>query len=214
MTSYKTIKTSDQFVELMKDLDFPPADRIEEITVPKMKFITFSGIGSPQSGGFQSAIQSLYGIAFTIKMGLKFGKLYRPEGYHDFKVSPLEGLWWQDNGKMFDMDDKVNWRWQLMIMVPSFVDKGLINKARTQAETKHPDVPYSQVKLEEIEEGKSIQTTHVGPYSAQAGTVDKLMDYAKKHSYQITGKHHEIYMSDPRRTKPEKLKTVLRYAIK
>lgn len=213
MIDFKSVTTSDDFTSLIKRLDSPSSNFIEEITLPPMKFITITGQGSPESTGFHEAIQALYGIAFTIKMGLKFNKLEAPDEYYDFKVSPLEGLWWQNNGKFFDMNDKASWQWRLMIMVPDFVDNELVEKARVQAVSKHPDIPYHRVILEEFEEGKSIQTTHIGPYADEAVTVKKLLAYAKEHNYRIDGKHHEIYMGDPRRTKPEKLKTVIRYPV-
>lgn len=215
MINYSRIKTAEEFEGLMEELYFPRADQIEELTVPIMKFIVVGGKGSPESPLFQQAIQSLYGIAFGIKMGLKFGKLSpKPVAYFDFKVPPLEGLWWQGDGKVFNVHDRDNWQWQVMILMPPFVDDGLVEKARQQAAAKHPEVDYSSVKLEEFKEGKTIQTMHIGPYATEPQTIQRLMDYIQKNNYRVAGRHHEIYMADPRRTTPEKLKTVLRYPVK
>lgn len=177
-----------------------------------MKFLTANGKGSPGSKAFQAAVESLYGIAYSIKMGLKFKKIGPlPKGYFDFKIPPLEGLWWQPGE--FNISNKQPFEWQLMIMVPPFVSSKLFVSAKEVAKTKRPDVPYDGVRLEEFNEARVIQLTHIGPYDTESETIERLVNYARKYNLQFAGKHHEIYMSDPRRTKPENLKTVLRYPV-
>ena len=211
MSKYDDLKTSKEFLALMKRFYFPSDKIVEELQVPKMKFLTLEGKGSPESPGFLKAVQCLYGVAFSIKMDLKIGKLKPPGGYFDYKVPPLEGLWW--SAGQFDMSNKDAWQWRLMIMLPAFVSQPIFNEAIAQAKAKRPNLPYSKVELEEFEEGDAVQMTHIGPYAKEGHTIDKLVAYAEDHAEKISGRHHEIYISDPRRTKPEKLKTVLRYPV-
>ena len=145
-------------------------------------------------------------------MGLKFGKLPKPKGYFDYKVGALETLWWS-TGTVFDIRNSKTLRWEAYLMVPPFVSKKLVEEARRQAEAKHPDVPYEKVSLKFVDEGRSVQTLHIGPYAKEQPTIDRLHRHIADHGLVIEGKHHEIYISDPRRTKPEKLKTVIRYAV-
>ncbi len=214
MTSYKQLHTNDEFLDFMEELYFPSDTEIEEIKLPPLHYISATGKGSPGSPEFQEAIRALYGVAYRIKMGLKFDKIVKPVGYFDFKVPPLEGIWGWEDGSYFDASNKDNWEWQLMIMMPAFVSQNLFDQAVEQAKENHPDIPYDMVSLTRVAEGEAIQTTHIGPYKTEPRTVEKLVDYAKTHHYTIAGKHHEIYMGDPRRTSPEKLKTVLRYPVK
>ncbi|OGL34981.1 hypothetical protein A3F65_02225 [Candidatus Saccharibacteria bacterium RIFCSPHIGHO2_12_FULL_47_16b] len=209
--NYSQLKSGSDWLALMKSFYFPTADKIEELKIPKMQFLSVSGKGAPTSEVFHKAIQSLYGLAFGLKMGLKFGKIDKPTGYFDYKMPALEGLWWQSGG--WDMASPEKWQWRLLIMQPPFVTEQLFDEAKTQAKQKHPEIPYDKVRLEDFEEGSSIQTLHVGPYDKEQATIERLMDYAKAAGYKIAGHHHEIYMGDPRRTKPERLKTVLRYHI-
>jgi hypothetical protein len=211
MGKYTDIKTSKEFMALLKRLYFPSDKVVEEIEVPKMKFLSFEGKGAPGSADFVEAIQSLYGVAFTTKMGMKYGKIAQPKHYFDFKVPPLEGFWLQP-GK-WDMAEPEKWQWKLKILMPSFVSQSLVDQAIAMAGAKHPNVPYNSVKLQDYEEGHSIQIMHIGPYAQEVQTVERLMAYAQEHTEKIVGHHHEIYMSDPRRTKEDRLKTVLRYAV-
>lgn len=211
MSKYDNLKTSKEFLALMKSLYFPPSAKVEEIEIPKMKFLSFEGRGAPASANFQLAIQSLYGIAYTIKMGLKFGKIKKPTGYFDYKVPPLEGLWWAPGG--WENAKPSKWQWELLIMMPAYVTQELIDEAVAQARVKRPMTPYPSVRLIELEEGQAIQIMHVGPYSDEKITVERLMAYAKENAEKISGHHHEIYLSDPRRAKPERIRTVLRYAV-
>lgn len=212
MAKYSALKTGSEFTDLLQEMYFPPLDKIEEIDLPAVQVISVTGKGAPESKNFQQAIASLYGIAYGLKMGFKFGKLAKPKGYFDFKVPPLEGLWWQDGG--FDMKARAGWEWKVMILMPAFINGAAITAARQQALSKHPEIPYDDVKLENFNEGHAVQLTHMGPYAEEPKTIAKLMEYIKDKGFAVSGKHHEIYMNDPRRVKPEKIKTVLRYPVK
>ena len=212
MKSYASIKSAEDFQVFINGLYLGSANKIDELQVPAMRFLTIGGRGSPGSADFQQAVQSLYGLIYSLKMGLKFSKLPRPKNYHEFKVPPLEGLWWQPGGT--NLKNRATWRWRLMIMVPDYINDYLVDRARGQALAKHPDAHYHLVRLESFYEGFSIQATHIGAYADEVRTIKSLTDYAKNHGLQINGKHHEIYMGDPRRTKPEKLKTLIRYPVR
>lgn len=212
MTGYKKLETTEEFAKFMKALYSPSNEKIDELSVPKMKYLVVNGRGAPGSPAFQQAIKSLYGIAFGIKMGLKFNKMPKPKGYFDFKMPPLEGLWWQQG--VINPASKEAFEWSLMIMMPNYVTKELLNQARLQVGSKHPLIPYSLVSLQEFEEGSAIQTVHVGSYATEDYDIERLQNYAKKYHYEIAGKHHEIYISNPRITKTQDLKTVLRYPVR
>jgi hypothetical protein len=186
---------------------------VEEIEIPPVQVICVTGNQPPASKQFQDAMAVLYGIGYSLKMGLKFGKLSKPDRYFDYKVGALEALWWSV-GKELDVTNPKTLRWQAYLMVPSFVTRKLADQAATLAKGKHPEIPYETVALATVNEGWSVQMLHVGRYDMEQPTVEKLHSYAADHGLSITGKHHEIYISDPRRTKPEKLKTVIRFAVK
>jgi hypothetical protein len=146
-------------------------------------------------------------------MGLKFGQIPRPDGYFDYKVGALETLWWS-TGKKLEIDNPRTLRWQAYLMVPWFVTSKLLKAARQAAKAKHPEVAYEAVSLETIREGHCVQALHVGPYDQELPTIERLQAYMAEHGLVANGKHHEIYMSDPRRTAPAKLKTVIRQPVK
>jgi hypothetical protein len=187
--------------------------RVEEIEVPPFKVISVSGNEPPASEQYQHAIGALYGIAYGLKMGLKFGKIPKPPGYFDYKVGALETLWWS-TGKVLDITNARTLRWQAYLMVPPFVSKKLLELARQAAKARNREIPYEAVTLETLKEGRAVQMLHVGPYAGEKPTIDALLEYVAEHGLVVAGKHHEIYLSDPSRTKPDKLKTVIRYPVK
>ncbi len=145
-------------------------------------------------------------------MGLKFDKLQRPKKYFDYRVGALESFWWS-TGKTLDMKNPKTLRWQAYLMTPHFIPNALFEEARTHAMAKHPQLPYDAASLDVVDEGRAVQILHVGPYEQETPTIEQLHRYIDEHGLRISGRHHEIYLSDPRRTKPEKLKTVIRYAV-
>ncbi|MCP5117390.1 MAG: hypothetical protein GY953_41730 [bacterium] len=180
------------------------------VDVGKLKYITYDGEGHPDGNeDFQRAFEALYSVAYTIKFTLKMG----PDG-RDFKVMPPEGLWWIEGGQPFDKAPKSAWRWRLMIAVPDYVDGAMLRAARKGIKEKKGLTSPENVRLKPFREGKAVQLMHIGPYDQEKPTIDRMMEFAAEGGYRVAGKHHEIYISDPRRTAPEKLKTILRLPVK
>ncbi len=181
------------------------------ITIPRMKFFTISGKGTPSSKEFQLAIQALYRLAYTVKINLKKGTIERPNNYADYKVAPLEALW-ITTGTSFDITDPETYVWKAMLMQPQFINEELFDIGIALA-SKKKGLPYDNVRLEEIEEGLSAQALHLGSYSDEQPTIELLHEFVDKSGYIISGPHHEIYLNDPNRTAPDKLKTIIRYPV-
>jgi hypothetical protein len=190
----------------MQALYFPPSNEPIEVRVPKMKFLMVDGKGNPNdSKDFQEAIGALYSLSYTMKFMLKFGPEKLPH-----LVMPLEALWWTP-GRPFNPDDKAGWSWTAMIAQPEHVDEDLVTKAKQELVRKKKDVPaINKVRLEEFEEGLSVEIMHIGPYSAEKPNIEKVHKFIIDGGHKLRGKHHEIYMSNPRRSNPEKFKTVVR----
>ncbi|MBP5578291.1 MAG: GyrI-like domain-containing protein [Ruminococcus sp.] len=194
-----------------------PKNKPEIVDIPPMSFIAVRGKGDPneEGGEYKEALELLYGIAYTIKMSRKTD--YRIEGYFDYVVPPLEGLWEQKGRVGIDYSRKSDLVWTAMIRVPDFVTKKDFEWAVAQAaEKKKRD--FSKVEFITYEEGLCVQCMHLGPYDDEPATVALMDDFAADSGYDtdITEKrqHHEIYLSDPRKTAPEKLKTVIRHPVK
>jgi hypothetical protein len=160
------------------------------------------------SAAFQEALQALYGIAYT----LKFNSKLRKENPIDYTVMALEGLWWVEDGE-FDIEHPEGWHWTAMIMQPEHISESMFQDGLLQLRKKRNSPAVERLRLEIFEEGLSLQIMHVGPYAEEPATLSKITGYAEQNSYRFRGKHHEIYLSDPRRTDPSKLKTVLRHPV-
>jgi hypothetical protein len=191
----------------LKELYFPPTSKVVEVMVPVLKFLTIEGQGDPNtSQDFQSAVGALYTLSYTLKFSLK-----KVDPSKDYKVGPLEGLWWnRDDGSLEQGNKDGIWKWKAMILQPSFIDEETFEKARKSAKSKKDNPSLGTVTLEEIEEGRCAQITHIGPWSAETENIAKVKAFIINSGGAPKGKHHEIYMSDPRRVVPEKLKTVIR----
>ena len=203
------------FKKKYKDLYAPSAKQVSLVTVPQLKFLMIDGKGDPNGSEFQSAVEALYSLSYTIKFWPK--KHAAPQGFVEFSVSALEGLWWvegEDKAEMNMNAPRDTWRWTAMILQPDFVTDSYFQKVRIEAEAKKQNPSLSQVRLETFEEGLSVQIMHFGPYSEELPNILKIAEYMKSNNYVSNGKHHEIYLSDPRRTAPENLKTILRHPVK
>jgi hypothetical protein len=179
----------------------------ELIDIPEGKFLTILGKGDPNDEEYQQAMMALYGVSYTLKFHQK------AKG-RDYNVMHLEGLWWV-NGGVFDLNDpapREQWRWKSMIRQPNFVTGEMVEEIRPSVREKRGTM-VDDVKLESFHEGLCAQVLHVGPYSEEAPTIQLLHDYITEQGYRMRGDHHEIYMSDPRRSKQEKLKTIIRHPI-
>lgn len=187
------------------------------VDVPEMLFVTAAGAGLPDASRkaqqqFQEAIGALYAVVYTLKFWDK--KHDVPQGYAKWTATPLEGLWWTTAGHNFDTADPNEWQWKLMLRVPPFVTSELFAAVTHEVSTKKPNVVLNGIQLEKFYEGRSVQMLHVGPYDAEQPTIAALHDFAKQHGYALAGKHHELYIGNPRRTRPEKLRTILRHPVR
>jgi len=190
----------------LKNLYSSSAEKVEVVEVPQMNFLMIDGEGDPNtSQSFQDAIDVLYPLSYTLKFIIKRGEI----GI-DYGVLPLEGLWWADDMSSFSVDNKENWKWTLMIMQPELVKKEMVATAIEEIRKKKKPVALPLVRFESFAEGKVGQIMHIGPFSEEGPTVEKLHSFIKVSGSQRIGKHHEIYLSDIRRAAPEKWKTIIR----
>ena len=184
---------------------YQPPKRFELVEVPALQFIMLDGRGDPNtSPAFAAALQALYALSYTLKFALK-----KAEGL-DYPVMALEGLWWAEDMETFLSGDKSSWLWTLMILQPEAVTPAWFEEARRLAAKKVPAELLAQARLEPYAEGLSAQIMYTGPYSAEGPTIAALHQFIADQGLRLRGKHHEIYMSDFRRTPPEKLLTVIR----
>lgn len=205
------------FKKEYKDLYMPKTEP-SIVTVPEMKFIAVRGKGDPNtSPEYKQAMEILYGLSFTIKMSKMSGS--QPDGYFEYVVPPLEGFWSVDDG-IFDglnITDKSKFHWISVIRQPDFVTESVFEQARTEAEKKKK-TDMSKAEFITVSEGLCVQSMHIGSYDSEPSTILKMREYAEKNGYSEdlsdTRLHHEIYLSDPRRCAPERLKTVIRHPIK
>ena len=194
-----------------------PKNKPQIVDIPIMNFIAVRGKGDPneEGGEYKQALELLYGIAYTIKMSKKTD--YRIEGYFDYVVPPLEGFWEQEGKVGIDYSRKSDLKWTAMIRVPDFVTKDDFDWAVAQAAEKKK-LDFSKVEFITVEEGLCVQCMHMGAYDDEPATVALMDSYAESMGYKIDinpqRQHHEIYLSDPRKTAPEKLKTVIRHPVK
>jgi hypothetical protein len=194
----------------------PSAKKIEAIQVPRLQFAMIDGaIEKGQAPGtspiFAEATQALYGLSYTLKFMLK----KRKTNAIDYPVMALEGLWWVEDG-FFDITVKDNWFYTLMIMKPEIIAKEIFEEAREQVRKKKGDSEMlSKLRLAHFEEGLCVQVMHIGPYATEPATIERMKEFMSENGLKDNvgpnGKHHEIYLSDPRKAAPDKMKTVLRH---
>jgi len=178
------------------------------VDVPPLNFMMIDGTGDPnESQAFKDAISALYSAAFTLKFAIK-----KARGI-DYAVMPTEGLWWTERLEDFNIEDATNWLWTIMIMQPDFVTADEVAQAVVAAKAKKGLAALDLIRFERYDEGRAAQILHVGSYATEKPTIDKLHAFIAEQGVTIMGKHHEIYLSDPNRTAPEKLKTIIRYPI-
>ena len=190
-----------------KELFNPSAKEISEVEVPAFNFIMIDGKGDPgKPGEYSEAIEALYPVAYGIKFHIK-----KTQGV-DYGVMPLEGLWWAEDFGDYDPEkgNRDNWLWTAMIRQPEFVTKEIFEELLTLTKKKKNLPALEKIRFESYKEGKSAQMMHIGPYLAEAPNIMKIHEYIKSNGHKLSGKHHEIYLGDPRKSAPEKLKTVIR----
>lgn len=180
------------------------------VDVPPLQYLTIDGRGDPNTAPeFTSAVEALYPVAYTLKFAS------RRALDRDFVVMPLEGMWWaEDHASFTTARDKSQWSWTLLLMQPDWIDDGMFADAVATASAKNPAARISEVRLESIEEGLCVQTLHVGTYDDEAPVLARMHDeFLPQHALSMTGRHHEIYFSDPRRGDPSKRRTILRQPV-
>ena len=204
------------FKKEYKEFYMPPK-KPSIVTVPKMNYIAVRGQGdpNPEESEYKQAIGLLYGIAFTIKMS-KMGS-YKIDGYFDYVVPPLEGFWWQEGVIGVDYSRKDDFNWISVIRLPDFVTREDFEWAVEEA-TKKKKTDFSKVEFFTYDEGLCVQCMHIGPYDDEPATVELMHKFMEEQGYELDitedRMHHEIYLSDPRKTATDKLKTVIRYPVK
>lgn len=197
------------FKKELKELYAPSAKEISVVKVPRLNFLSIDGKGNPNtSQEYQEAIEALYPVAFKIKFTSKkeLGK--------DYAVMPLEGLWWAKDMSKFSLENKSDWLWKAIIMQPEFITQKIYQKAVEEVKAKKNLPGLDKIKFETLEEGLSAQILYIGSYADEKPTIDSIHDFIKSQGGAMTQKHHEIYLSDPRKTAPDKLKTVIRQPFK
>ncbi len=189
----------------------PSTKDVAVVEVPTMPFLMIDGAGNPNtSQDYQQAVEALYAVAYALKFLLK-----KEQGV-DYAVMPLEGLWWAPDMREFSVEHKETWLWTMMIAQPGQVIAALFERTRAQVRRKKDSPTLAKQRLEEFHEGLAAQIMHLGPYAAEAPTIARLHAFIRQQGYTFDGsrqKHHEIYLSDPRRAAPEKMRTIIRQSM-
>ena len=184
----------------------PKADKIVTVDVPSLTYLMVDGEGDPNvSQSFQEAVEALYSLSYTLKFSLK-----KSPRAIDYGVMPLEGLWWADDPQAFHMADKSAWKWTVMILQPEFIARREVDAAIAEVGKKKNPAALGRVRFESLTEGPSAQILYLGPFAGEGPTIQRIHDFIHAAGKELRGKHHEIYLSDPRRTAPEELRTILR----
>ena len=191
-----------------KSLYSPTSKDFSLIEIPALQYLMIDGHGDPAvARDYIDAVQTLYSLSYMLKFHIK-----KTQGM-DYTVMGLEGLWWMPDMREFSLERRADWDWTMMILQPEFVTPGLIEEAKNLAAAKGKAPHASRARLETLEEGACVQIMYFGPYVDEAPVIARMHTWIREHGYTPTGKHHEIYLSDPRKVAPEKNKTILRQPI-
>ncbi|MGD8913942.1 MAG: GyrI-like domain-containing protein [Candidatus Thiodiazotropha sp.] len=196
------------FKKKYKTLYQPSARAVVEVDVPAFAFLMIDGMGDPGSSPeYGAAVEALFSLAYTLKFMIKKSALAI-----DYGVLPLEGLWWADDMNAFVDNRRDQWRWTMMIMQPDFITAAMMDDAMATVRKKK-GLSLDGLRLESFAEGRCAQILHIGPFSEEGPTIEKVHRFIEESGHQRRGKHHEIYLSDIRRAAPEKWKTVIRQPL-
>ena len=196
--------------KVWKELYRPSTKQVSRVDVPPFNYLMIDGRGDPNTAQeYKEAIEALYPVAYTLKFMLKKGAIGE-----DYVVMPLEGLWWVEDMADFSAERKDDWEWTMMILQPDVVTEEMVAEAVAQTRKKKNPPALDKVRLEALHEGSSAQIMHIGPYADEAPNIQKVHQFIADAGGQLHGKHHEIYLSDPRRAAPEKMKTIIRQPFK
>ena len=200
--------TKPDYKKDLKHLYFPPQGKFTVVDVPSMNFLMIDGHGDPNhSLQYQQVVEALYSLSYSLKFALK------PQGV-EYSVAPLEGLWWMEDMREFSMQTKDRWDWRMMIMQPQPVTAELVARMTAEVQRKKDLPALEGLRFEAYEEGLAMQVMYLGAYADEGPTIARMHAFIAEQGYALRGKHHEIYLGDPRRAAPEKLKTVIRQPIK
>lgn len=191
-----------------KDLYTAPKDRFSFVEPPPLTYLMVDGEGDPNTApAYREAVEALYGVAYALKFASKAAG-------RDYVVPPLEGLWWADDMAAFRRRAKADWRWTMMILQPDWISPDQFRAALDAARARRPSPALSKLRSERLEEGRCVQILHVGSYDDEGPTLARLHDeFLPGQGLVPTGRHHEIYLGDPRKTAPAKLRTILRQPV-
>ena len=202
----KKIDFKKEFAELYR----PSKAKVSLVDVPAMKFLMVDGKGDPNtSEEYASAVEALYSVSYTLKFTVKKGEMAI-----DYGVMPLEALWWVEDMAEFSTEKKDDWLWTVMIMQPDFITKEMVLAAMEAVERKKNPKALGKLRFETFKEGPCAQIMHLGPFSEEGPTIEKVHSYIEGQGFHLQGKHHEIYLSDIRRAAPENWKTIVRQPYK
>jgi hypothetical protein len=197
------------FKKELKHLYNPSAKEVTAVNVPAMNFLMIDGKGDPNtSQQYREAVETLFTVSYALKFMVKKGKNV------DYAVMPLEGLWWVDDMTKFSAERKDEWKWTSMIMQPKYVNLADVNMAIDNTSNKKKLPALTKLRFESYNEGTAAQIMHIGPYSAEGPNIQKLHIFIQEKGHVLSGKHHEIYLNNPNKTVPAKLKTILRQPMK
>jgi hypothetical protein len=193
-----------------KELYRPSAKQASLVDVPDLNYLMIDGRGDPNTAqAYKEAVETLFAVSYSLKFMLKRGEVGQ-----DYVVMPLQGLWWVENMADFSVERKGDWLWTMMILQPPPVTEGMVADALAQSAKKKNPPALNEVRFESLHEGSAAQIMHIGPYADEAPTIENLHRFIFDNGGQLRGKHHEIYLSDPRRAAPEKMKTIIRQPIR
>ena len=200
-------------VDVKKSLDCYRAPRgdFRVVDVPDLQYLMIDGHGDPNTSPlYAEALAALYPVAYKLKF------LSKSELGRDYVVPPLEGLWWADDMDSFTVArDKSQWDWTMMLMVPDWLDDAHVREAVDRAGAKNRPARLDDIRVETLSEGRCVQTLHIGPYDHEGPLLERMHEeFIPQNGLQVTGKHHEIYLGDARRTAPERLRTILRQPVR
>jgi hypothetical protein len=198
------------FKKELKELYAPSSKDFSVVNIPKMSFLMIDGEGNPNTAkGYSDAVEALYSVSYVLKFASK------KQLSKDYGVAPLEGLWSAQDPSAFGRRAKDEWRWTMMIMQPEWITADMVSAALETAKAKKNLPALLKLRFESYDEGESVQILHIGSYDEEAPTLKRLhQEYMPEHGLTFNGQHHEIYLGDPRKTAPAKLKTILRQPVK
>lgn len=197
-------------VDLTRDLRefYRATSRPVIVEVPELRYAMLDGHGDPATEpGYRAAVEALYAVSYAAKFAVKRG------GGPDFRVMPLEGLWWALDMDALRAGNRAAWQWTMLIAQPDPVTPAVFEAAREHAAARRGLDPIARVRLEALAEGRAAQVMHIGPYSSEAPTIERLHAFIAGQGLDPVGRHHEIYLSDPRRTAPDRLRTIIRQPV-